>query len=581
MLGYTHEEMLRLTFHDIPLADDLEGVVDQINRILAGEMDTYTKEIKYRRKDGQIIWALVTISLVYDKAGQSRWFVAVINDISERKRSQKELKRIRNYTDHLIQTANVMIVGLDADGLVTHFNPAAEAITGYSLSEIKEKNWFETLVPRDRYPEVYEEFNRLMKGGLPRYFENPIMTKDGRERVISWTNSEINLDEEILGVTSFGIDVTERKMAEAALRESEEKYRSLVEQSPFSIQILNTDGYIDQINEAFKKLWGIPDEELPEVLEKYNILEDEEAEKLGVSQAVQRAFHGENVILPVIEYDAVSTMENLGLSGTEANKRWIQSRLYPVKNRKGEVVKIIDIEEDVTDRMKAEKNVQRYQERLKALASKLTIAEEKERRRIAADLHDHVQQSLAAARLQLAAARKFSSKDKLAAALDDISENLREALQDTRQLVFDLSLPSMNEIGLAAAVSEWLKEHVEKKHGLETELVDECGESPVADDVRAMLFRSVRELIANVVKHAQATRISVHIKDAGGYMEISVRDNGIGFDPEAVSDMIGHTGGFGLFSIKERMSDLGGAFDIFSKPGKGCEAVLTAPLAKR
>mgnify|MGYP002066250768 CR=1 FL=1 len=78
-----------------------------------------------------------------------------------------------------------MIVSLDVDGRVTHFNPAAESITGYPLSDVKGKNWFEILVPRERYPEVYEEFDRMMKGGLPGSFENPIVTKSGEERFIS------------------------------------------------------------------------------------------------------------------------------------------------------------------------------------------------------------------------------------------------------------------------------------------------------------------------------------------------------------------------------------------------------------
>jgi PAS domain S-box-containing protein len=108
---------------------------------------------------------------------------------------------------------------LDAKGDIQVFNSAAEWITGYSAEEIGGKNWFEILVPRERYPAVWEEFERLVAGGIPKEFENPILTKDGQERHIVWKNSEVIHDGQVAGTVSFGIDVTDRKQSE---REREE-----------------------------------------------------------------------------------------------------------------------------------------------------------------------------------------------------------------------------------------------------------------------------------------------------------------------------------------------------------------------
>jgi PAS domain S-box-containing protein len=163
-------------------------------------------------------------------------------EFDEREQAKDDYNQMREYTDLLIRTANVMIISLDDKGRVIHFNPAAEAITGYSLAEIKENDRFELLVPRHRYPEVHEEFERLMQGGMPQAFENPIVTKDGRERFISWTDSEIRRGGNIVGVTSFGIDITLRKKAKAALMQSEEKFRRLMEKSPYPIEIFDPDG---------------------------------------------------------------------------------------------------------------------------------------------------------------------------------------------------------------------------------------------------------------------------------------------------------------------------------------------------
>ena len=122
--------------------------------------------------------------------------------------------------------------------------------------------------------------------------------------------------------------------------EAEEKFRELVRQSPFSIQIVDAGGHIEEVNQAFKDLWGIPEEDLPEVLAKYNMLEDEEARRRGVMPLIEKAFNGEAVVLPVIEYDAAATTHALGVD-TKANKVWIRARLYPVKNEKGKPVREI------------------------------------------------------------------------------------------------------------------------------------------------------------------------------------------------------------------------------------------------
>ena len=287
------------------------------------------------------------------------------------------------------------------------------------------------------------------------------------------------------------------------------------------------------------------------------------------------------MILPEIKYDASRTMENLDIVGTDSKKLWIQARLYPVKNNKGEVTNVVFIEEDITHRKQAEEQINNYQERLKALASQLTITEEKERRRIAADLHDHVGQSLALARIQIAAAKKSAADEGLAAKLDDVSEILREAVQNTRHLIFDLSPPAMHEIGLDAAISEWLEDQIEKRYGIKTNLLDNIDESyrkMLDENVRAILFRNVRELLINVVKYAQADQVNVSMEITDGALKIVVQDDGIGFDFRSEFQRVRPEGGFGLFSIKERMADLGGTLEIESEPDKGCRAILSIPL---
>ncbi|MBW2439199.1 MAG: sensor histidine kinase, partial [Deltaproteobacteria bacterium] len=222
-----------------------------------------------------------------------------------------------------------------------------------------------------------------------------------------------------------------------------------------------------------------------------------------------------------------------------------------------------------------------YQQRLNTLASQLTIAEEKERRAIATSLHDNVGQTLALASMQLTSARKSTSDSKLADKLDDISDTLSESLEDTQKLMLELSSPTMHKTGLSSAISDWLELQIESRHGLKTEFISNIPENlrkKLDSDVRTILFRNVRELVVNVVKHARAHKVSVRLEDRSPRIRIIVKDDGIGFDPHAVTQAGGKTSGFGLFSIEELMADLGGSLRIVSDPGKGCTAILSAPF---
>jgi PAS domain S-box-containing protein len=189
--------------------------------ILSGKI--WSGEFLNKKKSGEFYWENASISPILDDSGRITHFVAVKEDITERKRLHDELIRSKNYAENLIQTASAIVVALDPEGKVRVFNKAAEKITGYSSEEIKNRNWFSQLVPKDRYPHVWEEFNRLSAGGVPRNFENPILTRDGEERIIMWQNNEILENGRVTGIISFGIDITEMRKYEAELSIAKER----------------------------------------------------------------------------------------------------------------------------------------------------------------------------------------------------------------------------------------------------------------------------------------------------------------------------------------------------------------------
>jgi signal transduction histidine kinase len=232
------------------------------------------------------------------------------------------------------------------------------------------------------------------------------------------------------------------------------------------------------------------------------------------------------------------------------------------------------------ERKRAEKRAREYQAQLKSLASQLTLAEERERHRLATELHDRISQALVISKIKLEALRKSGYDRKLDKALDDVCNSIGRTIQDTRTLTFDLSSPVLHELGFEMAVSEWLTDQIQKKHGITVEFEADGEAKPLDDDVRILLFRDVRELLINVVEHSHAHKVKVSIKRLGEQISVTVEDNGVGFDPAEVLSMAAGKGEFGLFSIRERLERSGGHLEIESRPRHGCRVIIVAPLKK-
>jgi PAS domain S-box-containing protein len=180
----------------------------------------------------------------------------------ELKRLEEELKAARDFAKELIQTANILVVGLDTQGNLRMFNPAAEEITGYTMDELKGKNWCKVMVPQAGYEQICREFSGLLNDRVPRKFDNSILTRSGEERYIAWRNSVLVEQGEITGTISFGMDITERKMAEEALKQSEELYRAIFENTGTATVVLEKDKTISLVNTEYEKLSGYCREEI-------------------------------------------------------------------------------------------------------------------------------------------------------------------------------------------------------------------------------------------------------------------------------------------------------------------------------
>ena len=224
-----------------------------------------------------------------------------------------------------------------------------------------------------------------------------------------------------------------------------------------------------------------------------------------------------------------------------------------------------------------EREVRERTAQLGRVASELALAEERERRTIASDLHDHIGQALALIKSRLVSMQGDSVFGGLEQRFEDVLTLVDQTIQSARTLTFEISPPVLYDLGLEPAV-DWLCRQARKKHGLKAEMTSGGRTTALPNDVRITLFRSIQELLLNAAKHARASSVRVAFDWSEDALRIEVRDDGVGFDAAREEALVIDKGAFGLFSIRERMRSRDGTLAIVSAPGRGTSVTLTMPL---
>ena len=236
-----------------------------------------------------------------------------------------------------------------------------------------------------------------------------------------------------------------------------------------------------------------------------------------------------------------------------------------------------DLEQEIATRQRTEADLLANQQRLRHLASELSLIEQRERRRIASRLHDDVGQLLSLGHLKLENALESAPADGLGMTLEEVRELLDQAIERARTLTCELSPPVLYQLGFEAGLS-WLAEQTQKQSGVRVSLENDSEPKPISEDVQVLLFQAVRELLANVVKHSKAAEARIRVSRDGELLKAVVEDDGQGFDTGSIMLPQSNSNCFGLFNIRERLRDYGGQLVMESAPGHGTIMTLTVPL---
>ena len=589
----------------------------------------------YRADTGELRWLSLHGRFSYDDEGEPIRFSGVSLDITERKSEERRQEFLLRLSDVLrplsdpleIQRAAMQVVGelLQADR-VFYADVSSDGKTCI-VQDTYTSGRLPKLIGRFPTAEWNAAVDTLRRGEVVvipditvatelRDAERPAfacldvrsalgvpLVKDGRwvsylgvhhTEPRQWKTEEISLLHETGERTWAAV---ERARAEVALRDSEARFRSVYEHAGTGIAIADLDGGFVQCNPAFCAMLGYTEEELRGLTVHGLIHPDDLAgNRAGIERLIQ-------------EESSSFETENRYVH-KQGEPVWAHKFVSLLRDHAGKAKYLVVLVTDVTERRQAEQalreaqqKLQRWnveleqtvtvktaelmqsQERLRALASELSLAEQRERKRLATELHDHLQQMLVYGKMTIGQGkRRIADVPAAAEVMTKVDDVLSEALTYSRTLVAELSPPVLRDEGLAAGL-RWLGEYMKKYNQTVTVLIPEQQELKLPEAHRVLLFQSVRELLINSAKHAGTGAVMVTMDQHDENLSITVRDSGKGFDLVAAAAARTPSGGisskFGLFSIQERMRALGGSFTVQSAPGLGTTATLVLPLLQQ
>jgi PAS domain S-box-containing protein len=376
----------------------------------------------------------------------------------------------------------------------------------------------------------------------------------------------------------------QQRIVHKELRESEEKYRSLFE----------------SIDQGFCTIEVLFDEHDEPVDYRFLSVNPCFERQTGIANAVGRRVRE---VVPLHEDHWFQTYGKIAKTGEAMRFEREAAQLHRHYDvfawRVGEPAerKVAVLFNDITERKAAQAGLERFAEelerqvserthelmtsqgQLRALATELNLAEQRERKRIAAEMHDHLAQMLVLVRLKLGQAKQGPVHRSLEM-IKQAEDVVNDALTYTRNLVAELSPPVLHEFGLFAAL-KWLGEQMQRYQLHVTVQIESTGGLRLPEDQAVLMFQSVRELLMNAVKHAVAKQAFLLVEEREGYLQIVVEDQGVGFDLLAMATQQPSplSSKFGLFSIRERMNAMGGRLELHSAPGEGTRATLILPCS--
>ncbi len=463
----------------------------------------------------------------------------------------------------LLDTVQQGVIATGKGGGILYWNRFAERLFGWTEAEA----WGKTLSLVTPFPE--EALREGVLGGNQGWSgEVQALRRDGSRFPAYLTSAPIaREDASLAGVVYTFIDITDRKEAEEAIRISEEKYQNLVENSPTGIFTFR-EGKVVFANPRFFQIVGRALGDLKAVEQRAGVHPQDWS---GVQAIWSRALDGEMVV-PVYECRVVRP---------DGQVRWVICRITVTSDREGRAL-LVNIQ-DITERYHAEQELRDSREVLHRLSARLLSVQERERQRIARELHDSIGQSLSAIKFMVergVADQHPEERRATSGSLQAVVPAIQKSIEEVRRISMALRPSTLDDLGLVATISWFIREFAATYPHIRVEKSVDVDETRMPDTLKVNLFRIVQEALNNAAKHSGAERITLSLRQLGGEWHLDIEDDGVGFDP-GLPRVPSEEGGYGLTTMRERTELFGGTLLLESAPGEGTRVYARWPLEAR
>ncbi len=417
-------------------------------------------------------------------------------------------------------------------------------------------------IPADQDPRLHPR-NQCIHQGYASVALVPVRDKERIVGLLQFNDRRkgcftLDMIELLEGIASLLGVALMRKRSEQLLLESEERHRAILRTAMDGFWVVDMQGRLMEVNEAYCRMSGYSSEELLAMsipdLEATETADDTAAR---MEKIVEK---GE------VRFESIHRRKEGIFFHVE-----VSVQFHPVNG--GQCVVFL---RDITERKRVEERLSIKKSQLDTMAIELAMAEESERRRLAIELHDQIGQTLVFAKMKLDSELKKDGHD-TAEVLAEVRRLVDDSIHSVRSLTLQISPPLLYEVGLEAALDA-LGERFQKEHRFRVEFSDDSKEKPLTEAVKVTLFQVVRELLVNVAKHAQAEYVAIVLAREADKLKITVWDDGVGFDVAELQGRDAALRGFGLASISQRIEHLGGRVQIKSASGEGASITIWAPL---
>jgi PAS domain S-box-containing protein len=558
--GYTAEEIPHLNalkdFHD---ARDQKRILELMQK--AYNTGKVSAEVDMRMKDGRIL-NFYYIARPINYNGKPCLIASGI-DMTERKKAEAQIIKEKELSNQILDSIPGLVGLFDENLRFLRWNKNFEIVSGYTPEEIPllhgVNDFFDNEHDKKR---IFKILREMFMKGFGSAEVSPIM-KNGRVVTLYFNGRRINYEGKPC-MLCIGVDITKRKKAEKELSLAYKRLTYHVDNTPLAIIECDRNMVINRWSKRAEEIFGWKESE---VLGKnmFALKMIYEKDKSIVEQQVEELLNGSGDRNQMLN-------RNYTKEGNVIYCEWYNSAL---RNQQGNIVTILSLVHDVTERRNAEETMHQSYQQIRSLTEHLQNIREEERTYIAREIHDELGQQLTVLKMDVAwLSKKVNGKnDAVEEKIKDLLNLLDNTVQSVRRISSELRPGILDDLGLAAAI-EWHLNEFEKRSGVQTHFNYPEEERQLPGPVKTNLYRIFQESLTNVARHAQASEVTVNLAQQDGQITLTIKDNGQGFDQH----LAGKKRTLGILGMKERAAMMGGTYEIQSEPGIGTNISVVIPL---